>query len=238
MRIVFKYITLIGVLSVIIFLPIFIFQKFQIESLIIITDKPKVNGLNILNRNNLLLINEKYINEYLQRQNPDAASIRLAKKFPRTIILEIERRIPVAQIANNSTSLYIDANGITLTEENKYSNLPRIEVVDILILPNQKADWRVTKAVSLLEMSKKQGIIIEYIKADDTTSVFTAITETGMQVLLPYDADLGLKVSSLQVIVGRFKIVGKNITKVDFRFDKPLVTIATGEKISSPLPIQ
>lgn len=238
MRIVAKSILCITLLSLFFFLAFFLYREFQLKTLIIITNRPKLNSLAILNRNNLLFINEKDVSDYLQKQNPEIKSIKFIKKFPQTIILQLEDRIPIAQIVNTAGNIYIDAEGIILTSENKYLSLPKIHIPNISILSDQKADWRAVKASLFIQEVTKQGIIIEQISADETSSVFNAVMSTGTQVLIPYDADMLMKASSLQVIVQRFKIVGKNITKVDFRFDKPLVTLSSGEKISSFLPNQ
>lgn len=238
MRIVLKYIFLVVVLSGIIFSPILLYHKFQINTLVIVSNKSQLNGLALLNRNNLLLINEKYIIDNLQKQNPEVKSIHMIKILPQTIILQVEARVPVAQVVTSSEKIYVDGEGMIISQENIYPNLPKIQIPDMSISPNKRADWRTVKASSFIQEAKKQGIIIEQIVANDATSVFTAKTLMGTEILLPYDTDIALKVSSLQVIVQRFKIVGKNITKIDFRFDKPLVTLSNGEKISSSLPIQ
>lgn len=238
MRIVLKYIFLVAVLAGVIFLPILIYYKFQINTLIIVSDKNHLDGLALLNRNNLLLINEKYIIDNLQKQNPQLKSIHMTKILPQTIILKIEARVPVAQIVTTSENIYVDNEGMIIREENIYPNLPKIQITEISIFPNNRADWRIVKASSFIQEARKQGIIVEQLDANDATSIFTATTQTGTEILLPYDSDIALKISSLQVIVQRFKIVGKNITKIDFRFDKPLVTLSNGEKISSSLPIQ
>lgn len=199
----------------------------------LITTESKLNGLNILNRDNLLFINEKEVSSYLMKSNPVIKSIKIRKKFPQTMIMQIEDRLPVAKIITGIDNMYIDNDGIILTSNNNYPSFPKIIVSNISIGPNKKADWRVIKALSFINEARKQSIIIEQISADDTSNVFSAITSNGMIILIPYDADPMIKASSLQVIILRFTIVGKNITKLDFRFDKPVVTLSNGEKISS-----
>lgn len=216
-----------------IFLLIFIYKKFEIKKLIIVSYKPKIRGVSIFEGNNLLLVNEKKISNYLSEQNTDIKSIVLGKEFPQTITLRIESRTPIAAIGDETKNLYIDSEGIILTEESNIISLPKIQAFDFEIYKDGKADWRITKASSFIDMVGKQGILIDQILVDNSSSSFKMKTNDGIEILLPFDTDIATKASSLQIILARFKIVGKNITRIDFRFDKPLVTLANGEKISS-----
>lgn len=216
-----------------VFLSIFIYKKFAIKKIILVSDKSKIMGLSIFENSNLLLINEKKMSFYLQDQNTGIKSIVLEKEFPQTIIIRIEPRIPIAAIGDETKNLYIDSEGIILTAETNFSTLPRIKTFDFEIYKDGKADWRVTKASSFIDMVGKQGILIDQILIDNSLNSFKVETGDGIEILLPFDTDIATKASSLQIILARFKIVGKNITRIDFRFDKPLVTLANGEKISS-----
>jgi len=215
------------------FLPIFICKEFKIKKLIIISDKSKISGLSIFEGSNLLFVNEKKMSLYLQEQNTNAKSIVVEKEFPQTIILRIESRTPIAAIGDETKNLYIDSEGIILSGESNIIPLPKIRAFDFEIYKNGKADWRIIKASSFIDMVSKQGILIDQILIDNPSSSFKVKTSEGIEVLLPFDADIATEASSLQIILARFKIVGKNITRIDFRFDKPLVTLANGEKISS-----
>lgn len=228
-----KYFLFTLVFTCLVLLTLFIYRKFQLKTLIIINTSVNLHGLSVFNRKNLLFLDTQKTVEYLQKQNPAVKSVNITQSFPDTIFLKVERRIPVAKIISKTEDLYIDNEGIILKEESFGVGLPVIETADISITAAQKADWRLIKAVSFIEETKKQGIIIVQIKIDDAAGVLTATSASGMEIILPFNADTSIEASSLQVIILRFTIVGKNITKVDFRFDKPLVTLANGEKISS-----
>lgn len=216
--------------------PIYLYKNFQIKTLIIKANQPKLYGLKILENNNLLFIDDKKITAFLQKQNPNVNSIHIIKQFPQTVILIVEDRIPIAQIVNKDKNLYVDKEGTILTSTTYSSNLVQINSPDVSIYSNQKVDWRIMKVISFIKESKNQGIIIDQILVDNSSNEFSAKTTSGIEVSLPLDADIVSKVSSLQVILQRFKIMGKNIVKINFRFDKPLIILANGEKISSYLP--
>lgn len=233
-----RYIILIVGLPIIIFFTIFIYQKFNVKKIIIISDDTSLRGLTILNNNNLLFIDEKKISEYFLKHNPTLKSINIVKSLPQTLILRIGKRMPVAQIETISGKMYLDQDGIILSGDDNYSELPKIITPDISVDVNQKADWRVVKAASFVQEVRKQGIIIEQISVNDASGTFSAKTANGVEIILGYNADIPAKASSLQVIILRFRIEGKNINKIDLQFDKPLVTLSNGEKISSNLPAQ
>lgn len=233
MVIVVKFIAVTAVLFCLIISAFFIYNTFQLKTLIITSNKSKINGLSILNDKNLLINEDKKIIDYLQKQNPTVKSISIAKKFPQTILMYIEDRIPVARIMNNQNDIYIDGDGVIINDGKTYSNLPKISIGVLSVYLNQKTDWRIMKALSFLSETKKQGIIIEQISIDDLSGSFIARTSYNTDIFIPYDSDMSTKASSLQVIILRFRIEGKNITRVDFRYDKPLVTLSNGEKMSS-----
>lgn len=219
------------------FLPIYLYHQLDLKTVIVVGGR-KLNGLSIFNDSNLLSIDINKIESLLQKQNPTLKTVRISKKFPNTAIVETTARIPIAQFKSKGTNVYIDEEGVIFANSEVEGNLAVINVLDLSVPFGQKVDWKVGKAISIIQLAHKQSINIEQIWIDDAASTFLIKLVDGSQVYLPYNADIQAKVSSLQLIVLRFRIEGKNIAKVDFRFDKPIVTLTTGEKISSTLPAQ
>lgn len=212
-----------------------LYHKFDLKTVIIISSLQNIHGINILNGANLLTVNSLQISSILKKQNSSFYSINIIKKFPQSIILSVENRVPVAYLPRSKGDIFVDHDGIIFTSEDNFQNLPSIDVSQISIYDGQKADWKIQKAISFIEEFNKQSIIIDQISVDDSSNNFNFKLIGGIEVLLPFNSDTYIKASSLQEIVKRFKIVGKNISKVDFCFDKPVVTLSNGEKISSIL---
>ncbi len=214
-------------------LSVFAYKQLYIKTLIVISPRDKINGLSIFNDQNLLNIQTEKIIQYLQRQNPSLNPISISKKFPDSLVVEAKSRMALAKFANTAQNMYIDQSGIIFESEENLSGLPVIVSAYLSKSANQKADWRVVKAIDFIQQANKQSINVDQIMLDDSAGMFSAILTDGINVLISYNADIQAKVSSLQLIIVRFRIEGKNISIVDFRFDKPIVILATGEKISS-----
>ncbi len=227
------YLTLILILPCIIFVSIFIYSRFNLQNLIIISKKTSISGLSQLNNANLLFLDLQKVSLNLQQLNSSFLTINLSKKLPSTLILAIVNRKPVAKIQVGNIYKFIDHEGILFTDDDTFSDLPLINISQISINKNQKADWRVLKALAFIEEGVRQSIKIEQISGSDSDNDFIIKVSNGMEIVLPYTKDLGVKASSLQLIILRFRIEGKNIARIDFRFDKPVVTLSNGEKISS-----
>lgn len=236
-----KILKLSGIASAILIIILgsfYIYHKVEIKKAIIISFENHLNGLTLLDNENLFTLNIPKSEQLLQSKNSTYYSVKIRKQYPQTLVIETQKRTAVAKILNITQDLFIDAEGVVFVEKNNRETLPVISFSEISIYPGQKTDWRTINAVKLILECEKQSIKIDQITSDDKSSSFIARVENGIQVLLPFSTDMRIKVSSLQLILMRFRIEGKNISKIDFRFDKPVVTLANGEKISSPLPSQ
>lgn len=211
------------------------YHKYDLKTVIIISSQNTIKGLNILNGANLLTADSSRISNILKKQNQSLFSIGMVKKYPQTLIFEIENRYPIAYLIRSKNNLYIDKEGIIFTSNINYQNIPAIDVTQITISEGQRADWKIQKAISIIDEFRKQSIIIDQILIDDASNNFNIKLAGGLEILLSFNSDTATKASSLQAILKRFKIVGKNINRVDFRFDKPVVILSNGEKISSIL---
>lgn len=227
------YSAVILVIPFITVLSIFVYNSFNLKNLIIINKKTTFSGLSQLNGANILFLDLQKVSLNLLKLNSSFLTINLSKKYPNTLILEIVNRKPAAKIQAGNIYKYIDHEGILFTDDDTFSDLPLINIPEISIYKNQKADWRVLKAIAFIDEGVSRSIKIEQISGSDSDNVFTIKLSSGTEIMLPYTADIGVKASSLQLIILRFRIEGKNIDRIDFRFDKPVVTLSNGEKISS-----
>lgn len=218
----------------VILLSFYFYHQFDLKTVIIIASGSDFKGLEALKNSNLLSLDFKKTSNYLKQKNPLFYSIEAVKQYPQTLILNAKERIAVARILHkNDDNLYADADGIVFTEDVSVHPVPFIRLKEFSIYPGQKADWKMMKAIAFIMESNKQSINIEQITEDDSASSFVITIGSGTQVLLPFNSDVQSKASSLQLILARFRIEGKNISKIDFRYDKPVVTLINGEKISS-----
>lgn len=211
----------------------FLLTQFQIRTVIIISESSNISGLEWMNGKNLVFFDIDKMRQFLMKQNQALSSVMVIKKYPNKLIVNLQFKKPVAQLVSGQTFLYLDKDGIFLSGIKIEQILPTIEAPNISFSVDQKADWRVIKALRLLEDITKQNIVIGRIFIDDKAKMFLIYLTNGEEIVVSYLADSQKIATSLQIIITRFRIEGKFIKKIDFRFDKPVMVLSTGEKISS-----
>ena len=93
------------------------------------------------------------------------------------------------------------------------------------VFNKNKADWRVIKAVSLINELNKKEIGVDSVGFSSSSAHIRAVVDDSVEVFMPVTADPSYLSASLQTIISRFRIEGNFIAKVDFRFDKPVVIL-------------
>ena len=85
----------------------------------------------------------------------------------------------------------------------------------------------VSKADKNLQILKKQlhDRKIEYDKIDASGSGFTVTLNDGAVVVLSDQKDIGLQISSLQFILSRLTMEGRQFKKLDLQYDKPVIIL-------------
>ena len=117
-----------GISIVILLFSFLVISQFHLRKVIIISSISDIIGLEVFERQNLLLINnEEKITELLRR-NSNVMSITLRKNYPQTIILEISVRKPEFIVLHNTRVIPIDKEGVVLTGMDVTDNLPKIEI--------------------------------------------------------------------------------------------------------------
>lgn len=218
-------IIIIVVLVILVKLLGFFWDSLKIKKIIVISPFKKVIGLSVLNNKNLLSLNNDQVAANLLEKNVYLKNISLQKIYPAAIALNLSWREPVAVIENSNTPLYIDDQGYPAASEAAAGRfLPQIETAKISF-DGKRADWRLVKAVTLLKDLEQKELPVEKLVIDDASSVIKIIADEPQQVTVPLNADSGFISASLQTIISRFRIEGKFISTIDFRFDKPVVVL-------------
>lgn len=157
--------------------------------------------------------------EEIKNQEIKTAQIEIKKEFPGKIILEIKRRQPLVVISRDNLYFWVDWEGVVFSLEADAYNLPLLEIS----LQNLKIGSRIemgkTKIPQILT-ALKQEEIRKIIVLDDQIQLATS---QGCLILLPMEAGDN-KIEALQIILNRFKIEGKRLTKIDLRFAKPVIS--------------
>lgn len=234
MKKLFRYIIFSGTAIISLFIVFFCFTQFIIRKVIVISPEINLRGIDAINGQSLLFIDNKKIIRILKDQNPNIADIFVTKEFPNILKLNIFIRNPIVVLNSGSTKIGIDKEGILLFGIETHLNLPKIETTSPIHNFTNYTDWRITKAAQILVLLNKESIIVDRIILKDSDSIFSIFLDEGSEIIAPYSVDPPLLAASLQVIIHRFRIEGKFISRIDFRFEKPIVQLINGEKNSSP----
>lgn len=84
----------------------------------------------------------------------------------------------------------------------------------------------------MLELEKK-GIFTDQIIIDDNSGNYILKTNNQIEITIPVKMAINTLSASLQLIISRFRIEGKIISRIDFQFEKPIIVLKNGEKMSS-----
>lgn len=219
------------IIPVLFFLPLFayfVINLFLLRTLLIISSHNPIYGINILSNTNLLLDGISAKADKIKHANFFIKSIDLKKEYPDKLILTITDRIPVARVILKNKNFLIDDDGILMAEGFSANTLPEIKFNLENISYGYESDWKIKKAKDLILEAAKKGINISHILYDDNEGSFHIYLSGGTEIVTSVTVDLNTFVTSLQLIITRFRIEGKTITKIDFRFDKPVVILKNG----------
>ena len=226
-------------LYLLLFIPVcclvFVFINFfRLKKVYFISPKKVESGLEIFNGKNLLWFDVKIINQHLLDRNPEIKSMLIAKSYPSSLVIDLMFREPVAIVAGEGDNFFIDTDGRLLPyDENLKKDLPEIRLAGAKLYLTNNTDWRIINALTFLKQSKIQGVDLSNILIDKDKPLMMAYLPEGTEVIIPQTGNFANLAASLQIIVSRFRIEGKFITKVDFQFDKPIVLLENDKNISS-----
>lgn len=211
-----------------------VYSLFIIRKVVIISVTNQINSLNILNNKNLLQLDENKITSILLSQNKIYSNMTIRKKFPDILVIDTKLRVPAAFIVNQGRKIFIDQDGIYIPDmKNEGEIYTEIKIPNLIIYNLDNIDWRVLKAVKLSVAASKNSLTITKIILDESSGLYHLFLAGGEEVISSQEQDPYLIAASLQIIISRFRIEGKIISQIKFQYDKPVVVLKTGEKITS-----
>ncbi len=211
-----------------------VYSLFTVRRVVIISVTNEFNGLNMLYKKNLLFLDENKIISFLLNQNKIYSNLVIRKKLPDTLLIETKLRVPVAFLINKGRKIFIDHDGIYIPNLSNESGIyTEIEIPNLLILNLDNIDWRVLKAVKLAVAASKNSLTIAKINLDELSGLYHLLLAGGEEAEFSQEQDPYLIAASLQIIISRFRIEGKIISQIKFQYDKPVVVLKSGEKITS-----
>lgn len=175
---------------------------------------------NLKNRSIFSRLNDEVFFTLTKNYHIKSASVQ--KHFPDTLFIEVIYREPLAVIIAANGQYAVDSEGIILDTSEQID--PRIYLSQSTLVPGNQISQKVVLD-SLKIVAKTKDTIVnikEIIPAQNNSAQL--VLDSGTEVIIDNNINVDNTVSSLQTIVRRFTIEGKSVSKIDYRFEKPVIT--------------
>lgn len=172
---------------------------------------------------NLLFFPTDLVKNQLLADNPLISSITITKRYPHTLDIIVSVREGVARLSTGQQEFLVDADGVIIGEPTSLSqNLPIITInIAVVHIGDSVRDPGFLSALSFIRSMGTPGEI-EQIEIFDSASLRAKIGKTD--ILFPQQGSMADIASTLQTIFSGFRIKGTLPTRIDLRFEKPIVT--------------
>lgn len=217
---IFLIFTLLAAVSVIwLVINLFKIKKIEIvsfDNLLINLDEKRLPR-------NLIFFPIGRIETQILATNPLVASVKITRKFPDTLVLELSRRPVLARLINGDQEILVGHAGVVITEITEMRQLPQL-LINLGKFQSASAvtDVRVLAALEFLEETQLVNLEVESISVVDSLSLSAKIGKT--EIIFVQSGQIAVIAATLQELLAGFRIKGSLPTRIDLRFDKPSVT--------------
>jgi len=192
---------------------------------------------------NLIFLKKEEIRKKFLNTHHIVKNLKIKKVLPNKLVFELEKRKEVAVLGfelkleeKETTSsgkpvfettkdfFLVDEEGVVIKKEND-PLLPLILLSEQLILNvgQQVPQREIVEAIKFLTTLRLNLLEPKIAKITSPYSL-TVWLKDGEEVVFSLKKEIQVQVDSLQFILSRSKIEGKEIKKIDLRFDKPVVS--------------
>lgn len=193
-----------------------------------------LNGLNSLSGKNLMIVDLNSLRNNILKSNFLLKDVTLIKRYPDTIEMTLIPRQAAIIMESSPSALIISSEGVVIRRGNNITdtNLPLLTDSNITYRVGDVLRAPLRNLISLEENLRKTNLDTKMIMVDEKTQTATIVLSDDTQILVSTTGSYNNIPPSLQIIISRFRIEGIMPSKIDFRFDRPIVTLENGEKIS------
>lgn len=200
----------------------FIIKFFEIKEIQIVGDDTIVVIDQARFPKNLIFFPAKQIEQQILNENPLINYVNIIKKYPHTLVINYSKSGPLAKLVSGGQNIILTVEGAVINFKDS-NELPTIRIeIGELGISQKISDVRITRALRFLDEAKKSGLVIESIYDFDRLSLLAKMNKTD--ILFPQNNDVSTVVSTLQSLIVGFRIKGSMPTRIDLRFDKPIVS--------------
>ncbi|MBI2611407.1 FtsQ-type POTRA domain-containing protein [Candidatus Gottesmanbacteria bacterium] len=204
---------------------LFVISSLRLKQVFVITSDKNIAGLKILKSENLLFVNEENIKKNLLDKNPWIEEVNITKKLPDKLFISLKQRKPKIYIKSLSEIYQVAEDGtiLDIKKDGESFDLPLINIDGLIVKKGDKLPSPIKNLVSFV-ISDIRSIKISSSNLDLKTQIATIVLNDETKITVPlHNLDPNFP-TSLQTIVERFRIEGKSLAGIDFRFEKPVIT--------------
>lgn len=215
--------------SVIIFLIVVtslsVFFLFKIENIGVVGGKGCTEESAIRQQfrgRNIFIVSSKQAEETIANDYKCVKNVTVQKKYPSTLTIAVEVDQPLVKIGDKN--IYLTENGFVLENYNR-ENLPTIFF-------DKETEFKVGERVSDEDTLYVLSLVSRIGKTDFVATsirilspfVISVYNRENQVVIFTTEKAVNTQVDSLQLILSESKIDPAKITKIDLRFEKPVIT--------------
>jgi hypothetical protein len=138
-------------------------------------------------------------------------------------------KTPVAILKYHTIESSVSNDG-TLLSATQVKSLPEIDISSLTDYRVGESDWRVTKVTEVISQLSEIGLSTSKVTIEQKNSRFIISLRNGTLVVVPQTYSPSELAASLQIIIARFRIEGKTVSKIDFQYDKPIIILSADGK--------
>jgi len=197
-----------------------------------------------LHHQNILKLNQKNIIDQFKNIDPTLDNFDIAKHLPNSLTIKMKRRLSIAQLISTIDLQFqglesTQSATISATLKDKFYQLdkngeifktldnPEPNLISILIYPNLNLNLgKTTITEDLAEIINTLNAYYVSLESLALIKKNTLIAKTTLKIYAVFDLakSINSQVASLQYILSNIKIGERMPTKIDLRFDKPVLT--------------
>lgn len=207
-------------------------QYFRIKDIVIVapSNKIKVNGLENLKNENILLLSENKVEEILTKDNPTLKNFKVNKKYPYSLVISFQKDTSFVAIKTSSGFLYINSSGkILQKDKNNSGNMPILNYYQQLNYNSYNTADRIDLKdvlISLHFVTKARELGLPALSIDIAgVDMIRLNLQNNNNLIFSTEKDVNLQDYQFEKLIKQFKIEGTNFETLDFRFDKPIIKL-------------
>lgn len=197
---------------------------FKVKSIQTNAPSKLMNYFPNLDNDLIFFIDEEKIRRHFLN-DPVLESVSIEKKYPDKLFINVNKRIQAATILAKNGNYKTDSSGFIFDISASSSAFPGIHQEDKNFNVGNNITHNALKiAVESLNYSKEKGIrFIDIYEGENDTA--RMILNSGVVVIIGTNLSSEDIISSLQIILKNITIEGSTVKEIDFRFDKPFISV-------------